>query len=174
MPCILIAISTVGAPASVGAESFAQPFGFSTMLGSNNRNDEAHAVALDPERGRMCAVGQAAGAFDMFDRTTDGTTVNPGSLGTAGAMDIWLTCWYTDGTRMFSTVFGGPGYDAGYAVAINSSGIYVAGRAGPGLTTSGAALQPNFAGDLTPSPFFGPQDGFIAKYSWDGAPLWLR
>ena len=173
MPCILIAISTLGSPASVSAESFAQPFGFSTMLGSNNRNEEARAVALDTERGRMCAVGQTAGTFETIDRTTDGTTVNPGSLGTAGAMDIWLTCWYTDGNRIFSTVFGGPGYDAGYAITINASGIYVAGRAGPGLTTSVSALQPNFGGDLTPSPFFGPQDGFIAKYSWDGEPQWL-
>lgn len=169
-PCALVALVALGKPASVRAESAARQFGFTTIFGANNRNEEARDVAAtDFYENGICAVGQVSADVS----TTDSTTVNPGNLGTAGAMDVWLACWNTTGGQLFATVFGGPGYDAGYAVAIDSSGIYVGGRAGPGLAITPSGLQPSFAGDSSPSAIFGPQDGFIAKYSWSGEKLWL-
>ena len=161
----------LGSPALGMAESPARDFGFFSVFGSNNHNEEIRDVAFSAQyyENSICAVGQVSSTAT----TTDQTTVNPGSGGTAGAMDVWLGCWDTGGRLSFATVFGGPGYDTGYAITTDTSGIYIAGRAGPGLATTPGGLQPNFAGDTAASSEFGPQDGFIAKYNWGGERVWL-
>jgi hypothetical protein len=88
-------------------------------------------------------------------------------------MDVFVTKLRLDGTIAWSTFLGGPNYDRAYAVEIDADGaIYVAGRAGAGFPTTPGALQVEFAGDRDPNGAYGPQDGFVAKLSADGALLW--
>src|SRR5207237_127099 len=66
---------------------------------------------------------------------------------------------------------GGPNYDRAYAIEVDATGVYVAGRAGVGFPTTPNAPQRQFAGDNNPNSAYGPQDGFIAKLSLDGKQL---
>ena len=152
------------------AESAPIPFGFTTIRGGANHHDESRAVAFAPNGG-VCAVGKTAGGMPTTDSTV--VTASGAGAGTAAPTDVWLACWSQTGALQWSTVFGGGGYDAGYAIAIDNTGIYVGGRAGMGLPTSAGVVQAEFAGDSAPSTEFGAQDGFIAKYDLGGQRLWV-
>jgi hypothetical protein len=67
-------------------------------------------------------------------------------------------------------LLGGGNYDRAYAIEVDGSGVYVAGRAGDGFPTTSGVLQPTFGGGDISSPY-GRQDGFIAKLSLDGRTL---
>lgn len=152
------------------AESLQLPFGFATIRGGANKHDEARSVAFLPN-GSVCTVGKSAGGMP----TTDGSVVAAAGPGAGSVLptDVWLACWSQGGALQWSTVFGGGGYDAGYAISADSTGIYIAGRAGRGLPTTTGTVQTVFAGDTAPSSEFGAQDGFVAKYDFGGQRLWL-
>ena len=89
-----------------------------------------------------------------------------------GAMDVWVRKWAPDGTLVFSTFVGGPGYDRAYAIEVAPTGeIYVAGRAGDGFPTTAGSFDSTFGGDVNVNPAYGTQDGFITKLSADGAAV---
>jgi hypothetical protein len=86
--------------------------------------------------------------------------------------DVFVTKYSPDGTILWSTFLGGPNYDRAYAVEVDSQGyVYVAGRAGAGFPVTAGAFQTAFQGGPPSAPFYGPQDGFVAKLEPDGSGL---
>lgn len=138
------------------------PTPFATYLGGN-AYDSARDVAVDGQ-GNVVVVGGTDGS-DLATAGSYDDSFNGGSS------DVMITRFSSDGQRLWSTFFGGPGHDRAYAVEVDATGIYVAGRAGDGLPTTGGVVQPSFAGDQNVNPAYGPQDGFIAKLSLDGTSL---
>src|SRR6185369_14505850 len=94
-----------------------------------------------------------------FDRTFNGTH------------DAWCAKFTAGGLLVWATYLGGPNYDRAYAIEVDDTGVYLAGRAGAGFPTTAGVLQPSFAGDVAPNTLYGAQDGFIAKLSLDGGSL---
>jgi len=99
------------------------------------------------------------------------TSLDPHGEGGFGAHDVWVAKLAYDGTLVWCTYVGGPGYDRAYGIEVDATGVYVAGRAGVGFPTSANALQTRFAGDSEPNGAYGRQDGFVLKLSLDGSQL---
>jgi hypothetical protein len=76
--------------------------------------------------------------------------------------DVFVTKLSPDGRLEWSTVLGGPNHDRAYGIAVDSSFVYVAGRAGRGFPVTAKAFQRSFQGG-TEAAVYGPQDGFICK-----------
>jgi Bacterial Ig domain len=76
------------------------------------------------------------------------------------------------GNIIWSTLFSAPGAgdSYAYAVAVDAAGdVYIGGRAAEGLPTTPGVIQPNYEGSYDYG--HGRDDGFIAKFSPDGAHL---
>jgi hypothetical protein len=139
-----------------------------TYLGGA-REDSARDVAYDGA-GNLYAVG-GTGSADFV--TTDGSRLDPGATGASfGAHDVWIAKIAPDGALLWVRLLGGPSYDRAYAVEVNDTGVYIAGRAGAGFPTTAGALQRSFAGDSDVNPGYGAQDGFVARLSTDGELEW--
>lgn len=139
-----------------------------TFLGGT-LEDTCRDVAVD-DQGNIYATG---GTESPGFPTTDGTTLNPGANGAqSGPHDAWVARFAPDGTLVWATLVGGPAYDRAYAVEVNQTGVYIAGRAGAGFPTTNGVVQPTFAGDSLVEPFYGPQDGFVVKLTPAGAVVW--
>jgi hypothetical protein len=143
---------------------------FATYLGGAGQ-DTIRDVAVDAA-GNVYVVG-GTGSDDFpatsgaYDRSLD-----PGANGAgAGKHDVFVAKFTPTGALAWATLLGGPGYDRAYAVEVDGSGVYLGGRAGIGFPTTPGVLQTGFAGDGDPNPLYGPQDGFVAKLSLDGASL---
>jgi len=110
-------------------------------------------------------------ASDDFP-TTPGAYSRKLNVGGDHVMDAFVMKLNKDGRLAWATLFGGPEYDRAYAIEIDREGfVYIAGRAGKGLPVTNAAFQKEFAGDNDVNRLYGPQDGFIAKFSPDGSQL---
>ena len=144
-------------------------------------------LAIDPSLDFASFLG-AIGEDTARDATFDadgflyvvGGTASPGFPTTTGAYDrtfngthdAYLAKFAPDGSVVFSTFLGGAGYDRAYAVEVDDQGrATVAGRAGPGFPATPGALQTAFGGDTNPNVLYGPQDGFVARFSADGSAL---
>jgi hypothetical protein len=138
---------------------------FSTYLGAS-AEDTIRDVAVDAA-GNVFAVGGTA---------SPDFPVTPGAAQTAfgGEHDAWIAKLSPEGKLLWASFLGGPSYDRAYAVDVDAEGNpVVAGRAGVRYPTTSGVVQPFFAGDETPNPMYGPQDGFVTKLSADGARvLW--
>lgn len=163
--------ATVDAAPSTDAAPGVAPW--VTYLGGT-ADDVVRDVAVD-RAGNLIVVGgtqstnfpTTAGAHDRTFNSGTG-----GQLGSGGAMDAFVAKFSPSGRLLWSTFLGGPSYDRAYAVEVDAAGeIYIAGRAGPNFPTTAGVLQPVFAGDVVANGLYGPQDGFIAKLSSDGATL---
>ena len=85
--------------------------------------------------------------------------------------DAFVCKFGPDGTLIWSTYLGGPGYDRAYGIEVDAQGyVYVAGRAGRDFPTSPGAFQPMFQG-YNGGGYGGFQNGFVAKLSPDGSKL---
>ncbi|MBI2028793.1 SBBP repeat-containing protein, partial [Candidatus Gottesmanbacteria bacterium] len=95
------------------------------------------------------------------------------TIGTAGALDIFVAKLTSTGQLIWSTYLGGPCYDRAYAIEVDETTgeVYVAGRAGDSFPTTAGVIQPNFNNDSNPNTLYGQQDGIIAKISADGSQL---
>ena len=82
-----------------------------------------------------------------------------------GTIDIFLTKFNSDGELLFSTFFGGSGWDTGRCIAIDSdNNIILTGHTSShDFNVTNNAYQPFFGG--------GTDDGFIVKFSEDGQTL---
>jgi hypothetical protein len=87
---------------------------------------------------------------------TEGTL--PGQT-SAGDSDGFVRKYDFDGTEIWTRQFGTPEGDEVVALAVDPSGVYLAG------TTSGALESDKAAGAV---------DGFAARYTFDGERVWLR
>ena len=85
-------------------------------------------------------------------------------LVSAGISDVFLAKYNSDGVHQWSRSFGGPSWDIGTALAVDSQeNVVVTGLFQEGTNLGGA--------DLVSS---GRDDAFIAKYNADGMHLWSQ
>jgi len=106
--------------------------------------DYGYAVALDGS-GNIFVTGYSEGALD-------------GNVD-AGGDDVVLTKWNADGTKAWTKQWGTASNEYGHALAVNASGIYVAGR------TQGA---------LDGNTNAGGYDIFLTKWANDGSKAWTK
>ena len=77
----------------------------------------------------------------------------------AGSADAFVRKYDSAGTELWTRQFGTSSFDQGLGVSVDSSGVYVTGRAGgafPGQTSAGSA------------------DAFVRKYDLAGNEVWTR
>ena len=114
--------------------------------GGITKSDNAHCVAVDRKDNSIHVAGSTDEGFD-------GET-NP------GGNSPFVTKFTSDGSNLWTRIFGSALTDAGRAVGVDSTGsVYVAGL------TSGS-----FDGETNP----GQTSAFLTKYSADGSNLWTR
>lgn len=124
--------------------------------------DLAKAIAVDGD-GNSVLVGSFTGT----------TNFGTGTLTSAGAGDIIIAKYASDGTPVWAQRFGGTGNDTAYAVAIdpaaNCDGV-------GGSDCIVVAGNFNAVIDLGTGPLVsaGGADIFVAKYASSGAPLWAH
>ena len=117
-------------------------------------------------------------AVDKYGNTYYyGTTSSSSGIATAGAyqtlfgggsFDEFLAKFNCSGALVWSTYYGGTGFDAGgYGVVVDDSGyIYFSGSTtSPNNIASAGAYQTNYGGN-------GANDAFIAKFSPSGSRVW--
>ncbi len=113
----------------------------------------AFSVAIDGS-GDVLLAGYFGGAVDF----------GGGALTSAGASDIFVARFKSDGSHLWSKRFGDGDYQYAYAVAVDASGnVFVTGQ------FAGTA---DFGGD--PLTSTGDADIFIAKFGSDGSHLWSK
>lgn len=168
---------SAGAPPCSTPAELTAPLTFSVLRaglldGSSGGNwEQARDVAFLPDGSMFVVGGTSATDFPVtqgaYDTTRDG---GGSSAGSNGPMDWFVTRINAAGAVAWSTYVGGPNYDLAYAVEVDSTGVYVAGRCGSGFPVTTGALQTTFAGDSV-GGLYGQQDGCVAKLALDGASL---
>ena len=144
---------------------------------SNAGEDSARSVVFDSTGAMYVSGGYGDQDFPFPDPAAYDTTLATGGStpGTIGPRDAFIAKFGANGQHLWTTSFGGPNHDRTYAMEIDESGpnpgIVIVGRAGPGMPTTPGVVQPSFAGDNNANSRYGPQDGFVAKFSLDGRNL---
>jgi len=162
---------TAGAPCSTDVLTFTV-LRAGLLDGNSGGNwEQARDVAFGAD-GSMYVVGGTSSAdfpttAGAYDTTRDG---GGSSAGNNGPMDWFVSAFTPSGALAWSTYVGGPNYDLAYAVEVDASGVYVAGRCGNGFPTTSGVLQPTFAGDSA-GGLYGQQDGCVAKLALNGSSL---
>ena len=126
---------------------------WATYLGGSNW-DGVSALCLTSD-GKLFVAGTTSSSGWIrkgFDTTYNG-----------GAFDGFAALLTTDGEFLWSTYLGGTGWDYGYAVAADETGLYVAGK-----TSSSNWVAKGF--DLTYAG--GNFDGYLVRLSATGQHIW--
>jgi hypothetical protein len=106
--------------------------------------------------GTDLATGVVATTTDVYVAGfTDG--VLPGETN-AGSVDAFLRRLDSQGNEVWQVQFGTSGDEGAVGVAMDSTGLYVAG-----------SIDGRFPGEAT----VGSEDGSLAKYGFDGTPIWV-
>jgi hypothetical protein len=137
-------ISQGGVDAFIRVDTDSAQHIWTRQFGSNT-TDELFAATIDAT-GHLVATGYTGGAF----------------LGEApaGADDVLVTRWTSDGTMLWAHQYGSGLWERGQGVATDAAGnIYVAGSSQNGLPDQ---------------PSFGSTDAFIQKYDALGIRQWTR
>jgi len=123
---------------------------YSTFLGGSGANDSGNAIAVDGS-----GKAYVAGATDSADFPMAGA---PASTTNSGKLDAFVAVLGASGNALvYSTYIGGSDDDVASGIAVNGSGIYVAGQTASSNFPAKNALQPNFGGAS------GTTDGFVTK-----------
>jgi uncharacterized repeat protein (TIGR02543 family) len=136
---------------------------YSTYLGGD-KDDIIYAVAIDSS-GNAYVTGETKSTDDYNFPVTSGA-YQPSHGG--GWKDSFIAKLNSTGSALvYCTYLGGGGYDTGYAIAVDSSGVaYVAGTtASSGFPVTSDAHQSSFKGDLDGFLFILSADGTSALYS---------
>lgn len=140
---------------------------YSTYLGGNSY-DFASAITLD-SAGNAYVTGYSASS----NFPTTAGAFQPGALGQGDSFVVELNA--AGSAEVFGTYLGGSGRDYGAGIAVDATGVYVAGstRSSDFPVTSGA-FQTTFGGSGTSpcdelDPLCG--DAFLAKLKPDGSTL---
>ena len=147
--------------ALVAGRVTAATLGFSTYLGGTEY-DGAYAVAVDPA-GNVYVGGstESVGIFPLL------SPFQPDYGG--GDADAFIARFNPEGRLIFSTYFGGAGYDAVNDLTLDRDGnlLMVGETRSVDLPTTPDAFQESYGGGSA----FGHGDGFIARFSPDGQTL---
>lgn len=110
------------------------------------------------------ALGVATdGAGNIFVSGSTNSTLPGSPVANAGSYDAFLAKFDSAGNQLWLRQLGSTGYDAAFAIALDSSGsAYIAGPAGGALSGS----LDSFAGGTT--------DSFLAKYDTAGNRIWVH
>jgi len=128
--------------------------------------DQPYAIAID----RNDDIVFCGGTCSMTGIATPGAWQGTYADGLAGqqvgAEDVFLAKFTTDGARVWSTYYGGMGFDRGYGVAIDpDNNILLTGNTySTGMSTSGT-FQPQI--DVP-----GTESAFLSKFSAGGSLIW--
>jgi hypothetical protein len=134
-------------------QSIPSALNYASYLGGSG-DDWAFNGAADP-----------TGAFYIVGRTDSADF--PGGAATGGKADVVVAKIAPDGTRLWTSIFGGNDDDVPYAVWYDPTGhVVVAGSTkSQNFPVSPGAAQPTYGG--------GPDDGFVAKLkASDGVVVW--
>ncbi len=123
-------------------------------------NDLGRALAIDP-RGRVLVAGQFSGELPPEE---GGADFGGGVRKSAGDADAFLALYEQDGTHVWSTSFGGPGFDLVKSATVSPEGVIWA--VGPVQWRTGFGGQ-------TPLAAAG-FDAFLSRRTGDGTLLWER
>lgn len=118
--------------------------------------DEARAVAILPE-GDVFVVGSFSGTAD-FDPGSGRT-----ELASAGGTDVFVLRLNPRGELVWARRLGGPLADAGSDVAVDATGVWLAG-----------SFQGTFEVGASRLESAGKADGFVARLGSDGTPQWTQ
>jgi hypothetical protein len=131
------------------------PIAWAQLTGGSSR-DEANAISLD-QSGNVVLVGSTASA-DVAMLSANQTTYGGGSF------DAYITRYNNSGIMLWSTLYGGSGFDKGSDVHVNFFGeVYVA------LASTSTGLASENAFQENPK---GGQDVLVAKMTEDGEITW--
>lgn len=120
---------------------------YSTYLGGS-KSDQGSAIAVD-SAGNAYVTG-TSGSTDFPTTTGAFQTVFAG-----GISDAFVAELNPSGTQLqYATYLGGSNLDSGYGIAVDSSGVYVAGQTSSNNFPTANPLQADFTGVT---------DGFISK-----------
>jgi len=125
-----------------------------TQLNGSGTDDRGRWVSVDGD-GNIYVTGEFSGTL----------SVGAESITSRGNLDMFLVKLGSDGRLLWMRQGGGPGIDRGYRLAVDGAGnCYV----------SGSYESKDFqVGDVS-MPSLGARDAFLAKFSADGKPLWVR
>jgi len=153
-----------------GRQTTGYHLSFSTYIGGSNW-EHARDVFADAQGNVYITGGTASPDFPTTPGAYDRTYNTGGSqIGSAGNCDAFVCKFDSNGSLIWSTYLGGPNYDRGYGIEVDTQGyVYIAGRAGPGFPVTSGAFQTNFQG--VDAGIYGMQNGFVAKLSPDGSQL---
>jgi beta-propeller repeat-containing protein len=127
---------------------------YATYVGGT-AEDDGNAIAVDAN-GNAWVTGQT--------KSTDFPTKNPLSNHTAnkGGFDVFVTELSPTGSLLYSTYIGGSGDESGNAIAVNGSGVFVAG----GTKSTDFPVQGAFQSTLK-----GATNAFVLELSSTGSTL---
>jgi Beta-propeller repeat len=125
---------------------------YATYLGGT-AEDDGDAIAVDAN-GNAWVTGQT--------KSTDFPTKNPRYATYKGGFDVFVTEFSPTGSLLYSTYIGGSSDDSGTAIAVNSSGVFVAG----GTKSTDFPTQGPYQ-----STRKGPTNAFVLELSSTGSTL---
>ncbi|WP_329002587.1 alpha/beta hydrolase-fold protein [Kribbella sp. NBC_00709] len=133
---------------------------------AGNATDDAFVAQYDAAGNRrwLTQFGVPGAADRSYSVAVDGTDVylggyTKGALGGAnqGDKDVFVARLDGDGRLVWLRQTGSAGEEKGMAVAVSDGSVYLAGMTAGALGTSAGGV-----------------DGFLARYSPDGDPLWVK
>lgn len=133
---------------------------------AGNTTDDAFVAQYDPNGNRrwVTQFGVPGVADRGYSIAVDGTDVyiggyTKGSLGgtNEGDKDVFVARFGSDGRQAWVRQAGSAGEDKGMAVAVSNGAVYLGGMTGGALGTPAGGI-----------------DGFVARYSTAGDPVWMR
>ncbi|MFI5222180.1 MAG: SBBP repeat-containing protein [Bacteroidia bacterium] len=125
--------------------------------------ERGNSITCD-KSGNVFITGQTTSTSQMATSGTYQTVYGGGS----NFGDAFIAKFSSSGSRIWATYFGGNGDDAGFGIAVDTSGnIFITGS-----TTSSSAIATNGAYQTTYSGGANGGDAFIAKFNSQGSILW--
>jgi len=138
---------------------------------SGTGSDTGYGIATDVTS--VYVTGIFNGDATIYN--TPGNVLSGLSLPTSGSGDIFVVKYDKDGTAQWATKIGGTGFDRGYAIATDATGVYVTGEFNGTAIIYNTGVSPGYvpiSSGYTLTASGSQQDTFIVKYNTAGIALW--